>query len=432
MTGGLIQLISRGIIDTFITESPEITFFKSVFHRHTNFAIETYEDVFNGPTSFGSTSMCKINNYGDLVSDMILRVELPSLNLIPPNLVCVNNEINDCYCNKCRGSAVFSWANAIGHVMIDYVELHIGGKMVDRQYGEWLEVWTELVQTNEKRQGYYEMIGKVEPAAFKHSFRGPLTLFIPMNFWFCRNVGYALPLLSLYYEEVYLKIKWRNFNDCYVSSIPGTKCPPVNIFNCSLLIDHIFLDISEREKFLTQTQMYVIDQVQFNEYNFSKAVRSASIDLSIFVHPVKELIWAIQRADIGFNDGISIINDWYNYSPEKDRKNMKKQFINETFGSAKLTINGVERFRELPSTYFRLVQPYKYHTRVPTNYIYNYSFSLKPEELQPTGACDFSMLSNIYLQLKNVNMNSDYIVKVWALNLNLLLITDGLSGLAAF
>lgn len=434
MTAGLVQLISKGVIDTFLTDIPEITFFKSVFHRYTNFAIELYELVFNGSTSFDSMNDCIIYPYGDLVSDIILKIDLPSLNdknII--NKTCVR-DICDCYCDKCNKDfkkAIFSWANSIGHVMINYIELYIGGKMIDRQYGEWFEIWTELTQTNEKRPGYSEMVGKKEPVNFSYnSFTNNLSLYIPLNFWFCRNIGHALPLISLYYEEVSLRIKWNSFNNCYVSNIKNAKPKQITNFNATLLIDYVFLDIVERDKFIRQSQMYVIEQIQYYEYSYSKSVKNPKIDLGSFNHPIKELIWAIQRDDIDeYLDSQTMGNDWYNYGPQKNRLIIKNN-SNDTFHSAKILLNGLERIKETKSSYFRLVQPYKYHTRIPTNYIYVYSFSLKPEELQPTGSCNFSLFSNINLQLNGVIMQNDYLVKVWATNINFLLITGGMSGLA--
>ena len=193
MTGGLIQLILKGIEDNFLTNNPEITFFKTVFRRHTNFSIETREQLFSSSLMFGARSMCKINKEGDLISNMIIKVDLPSLNvsnklssIYTNNNICVK-EICDCFCDKCNKCnknrlPQFSWCNAIGHVIIDYVEIEIGGQIIDKHYGEWFEIWTELTQPQEKRQGYWEMIGKKEPTNFNYnSFSDNLTLYIPLN-----------------------------------------------------------------------------------------------------------------------------------------------------------------------------------------------------------------------------------------------------------
>ena len=430
MPGGLIQLISTGFIDNFIIESPEITYFKSVFYRHTNFSIDTYEDTFTNSNSFGTISECRLKDYGDMISDIMIKIELPSLNnsyfhINPHRGICTKNISDVCECIKCSNedNTTYSWVNSIGHVIIDYVELQIGGKTIDKHYGEWLEVWTELTQTNEKRPGYYEMIGKKEPINFSYtSFNNSMTIFLPLNFWFCRNIGYSLPIVALYYEDVILRIKWSDFSKCYISN-DGSNKKSIPIFSATLLIDYVFLDIIERSKFLTDKLMFIIDQVQFIESEFSKSIKNPKLDISYINKSVKEIIWCVQRTDID--------NDHYNYGIHKNRLIVKNSF-NDTFMSAKLILNGVERIRDMKSTWFRIAQPYKYHTRIPTTYLYLYSFCLKPEELQPTGACNFSAFTNAYLFLTGVQIPTDYVIKLWAINQNILLISSGISGVAEF
>lgn len=447
MTGGLIQLILKGIEDNFLTNNPEITFFKTVFRRHTNFSIETREQLFNSSLMFGGRSMCKINKEGDLISNMIIKIELPSLNIsnklasiYSNNNICVK-EVCDCFCdkcNKCNKNKLphFSWCNAIGHVIIDYVEIEIGGQIIDKHYGEWFEIWTELTQPHEKRQGYWEMIGKKDPTNFNYnSFSDSLTLYVPLNFWFCRNIGLALPLIGLYYTDVNVYVKWKDFDDLYISNLGSTNVKPLvkPMFNATVLTDFVYLDFDERFKFGKNSQLYLIEQLQFNNgSSFSRGITNPTIDLH-FNHPIKEIIWTIQRNDIceksldndfDFNYG----NDWFNYSIYKSRLN---NTITDTFKVFKLQLNGNDRMISRGASYFRLVQPYLYHTRVPTNYIYVYSFGLKPEEAQPTGTCNFSLLDNIRLYFEmNKLRQTDYTIKVWAINYNVLLFCSGLAGLA--
>lgn len=440
MTGGLIQLLLKGVQDNFITNNPEITYFKTVFKRHTNFSIETRENLFNSPLIFGGRSLCKINKEGDLISNMIIKVELPSLNISNNryiNNICIK-EICDCFCEKCNNCSskktpIYSYCNAIGHALIDYVEIEIGGQIIDKQYGEWFEIWTELTQPQEKRQGYWEMIGKKEPTSFSYnSFTDRLTLYIPLNFWFCRNVGLALPLISLYYTDVNIYIKWREFHDLYISNIPNMRLQTVPTFSASILVDYIYLDFEERYKFGKKTQLYLIEQLQYSNGNtFNKGITNPIIDLN-FNHPIKELIWTIQRNDINeYSDdpmNFSYGNDWFNYSVYKSRT---INTITDTFKLFKMQLNGNDRMQLMNASYFRLVQPYLYHTRIPTNYIYLYSFGFKPEEAQPTGTCNFSLLDNIrlYFEMNRIR-HSDYTIKVWAINYNVLLFCSGLAGIA--
>jgi hypothetical protein len=435
MTGGLIQLVAKGVMDSLLTDIPEISYFKHVFRRHTCYAIETFEEPFNGSCKFGAVSECRLAKHGDLLADTFLKVELPSICMPVETVksnVCVKG-IVECFCDMCNkqsNKTIFSWANAIGHVMIEYIELQIGDKVIDRQTGEWLELWSELALSAEKRAGLNEMIGKKEANNFSYtSFPNAMSLIIPLNFYFCRNIGAALPVVSLMYEDIIIRIKWRDFHECYVSNVPNAKAKPINGFSASVYNDYIFLDVNERDKFINERQTYVIDQLRYVTQSFSKSVKHPKIDLNAFQLPAKELIWVLQRNDIAINVDNSMSNDWFNYGVQKNRMIMNKNNINETFTSGRILLNGMERTRNMAASYFRLAQPYKYHRRIPSNYIYTYTFCLKPEEQQPSGICNFSLFNNIALQLDNILIPVDYNVKVYCVNVNMMVIDKGIADI---
>jgi hypothetical protein len=442
MAGGLIQLITRGPQDIFLTENPEISFFKTVYKKYTAFAIETREQFFN-TTSFGSKSVCNIMKDGDLISNIALRIKLPSLNnngSIKKSSLCVKDVDIECFCDKCttkNTETIFSWTNTIGHVLIEYIELEIGGYVIDKQYGEWMEIWSELSQTAEKKPGYSEMIGKKEAGSFKYNtFADTLELIIPLNLYFSRNFGLALPLVALYNNEIFLNIKWRDFDSCWICNKYGKKPPYVPKFYACLYVDYIFLDLFERQKFASENHLYLIEQVQFNnETYFAKNTSSPIVDLQLN-HPVKEIVWVLQRTDINkrsnendqSNADFSYGNDWFNYSCFKSRT---KNTIIDPFETAYLLLNGQNRSIEFPAAYYRLYQTYLYHTKTPSNYIYCYSFALQPEEHQPTGTCNMSMFDKVRLIFKMSSFRqSDFNVKVYAVNYNFLMIVDGMAGLA--
>lgn len=439
MAGGLIQLIARGPHDIFLTENPEISFFKTVYRKHTSFAIETKEQYFNS-ISFGTKSVCNICKDGDLISNIALRISLPSLNnqnTIKNKNICIKEIDEECFCDKCykkNTETLFSWANTIGHIIVEYAELEIGGFTIDRQYGEWMEIWSELTQTAEKKPGYNEMIGKREPSTFKHTtFNDALELIIPLNFYFSRNIGLAIPLISLYRNDVYINIKWRDFDDCWISNKKIKKPFFVPKFCASLYVDYIFLDFFERKKFALENHLYLIEQVQYNnELFFAKNTTCPVVDLN-FSFPVKELVWVVQRTDTikrsEDNDSdFTYGNDWFNFSCFKSRT---KNIIKDPFENGYLLFNGQNRSTPLPAIYYRLYQTYLYHTKTPSNYIYVCSFALKPEEHQPTGTCNMSMIDKIRLHLKMSNFRpSDFYIKVYAVNYNFLIIVDGMTGLA--
>ena len=249
MGGGLIQLIAVGEQDQFLTGDPEITFFKSVYKRHSNFSMEVKSQIFSGGVSFGTMNSCNISKDGDLIADICVKVNLGSLNEKNPNNVCVKELNMKCPCNKCNSKTIFSWVNSIGHALIEYVELEIGGYKIDKQYGEWFEIWSELTQNVEKKNAYNELIGKKDYSGFNiNSFNNDLELLIPTNFWFCKNIGLAIPCIAITNHEIKVNIKWRPFDQLWISN-KKNAVPLIPRFEASLLVDFIYLDLNERKKF---------------------------------------------------------------------------------------------------------------------------------------------------------------------------------------
>ena len=437
MGGGLLQLIATGEQDQFLTGKPEITFFKSVYKRHSNFAIEVKPQVFSGGVSFGSLNSCTINKDGDLISNLSLHIKLGSLN--KHNLegnVCVKDLNLKCPCSKCNTESIFSWVNSIGHALIEYVELEIGGYMIDKQYGEWFEIWSELTQNFEKRYGYHELIGKKDQGGFNiNSFNDNLELIIPMNFWFCKNIGLSIPIIAITNHEIKLNVKWRQFDQLWITNQSSAEAIPPS-FDAVLLVDYVYLDLEERQKFAKESHFYLIEQIQYNgDYYYQKFNKNPIIKLNFF-HPVKEIVWAIQRTDAlirseiddEFNEDFTYGNDWFNFS---NNLNFSSAGVVDIFDTATFQFNGQDRMHPLPAKYFRLYQPYKNHTKIPSNFVYSYSFGLRPEEIQPSGSCNFSCFDSarLLLNMKNKEMRSDYIIKIYAINYNVLVVTKGMVGL---
>lgn len=455
--GGLIQLVTAtGEQDRYLTGNPEITFFKTVYRRHTNFAIETIDEVFYSGEDFGKQCRCIIPRSGDLISNITLYVNVGSLN--PDFYERINknstkphidggaqidengNVINTvCECYTCleeryKNNLTYGWVNSLGHALIESFWLEIGGQRIDKQYGEWLEIWTELTQTAEKNAGYNQMIGKVDPSAFRATtFTGEMELYIPLTFWFCRNIGLSLPIMALFYHPVELVVNFRKFNELWVSNKKNVAPPVKPRLEGCLLIDYIYLDIEERRQFYEESQIYLIEQLQFSE-TCPIIGSSGTIDL-YFNHPVKELVWVLQRDDVkdppdGVFPGTNYPkgNDLFNFSPFLVRN---RTTIEDTFDEGFLQFNGIDRFRRRKASYFRLYHPYNYHTRIPSKYIYVYSFGFRPEEHNPTGQMNFSRVDNSRLTvfMKNRRSFSNYNIRVYATNYNILVISAGMGGI---
>ncbi|XWV26616.1 hypothetical protein QJ857_gp0449 [Tupanvirus soda lake] len=444
MPFGTLQLIYIGEQNLYITENPQITFFKTVYKRHTNFAIDTVQEFFNGKINFGQQIKCKLSKNGDLLSKMGMYIKLSSLNETKQHIKCSKMKGCLCTCSKCLLNSeteeiTYGWANAIGHVLLEWIEIYIGGQLIDRHYGEWLEIWTELTQTSEKRLGYYEMIGKKDPLAYTvDSFTEDMELYVPFNFWFCRNIGLALPVMCLIYHDVEFIIKIRDFDQCWVCNKSNAPKPKASIDAC-ILADYIYLSMEERHKFYSETHIYLIEQLQLNDNNLCDSnTGNINIDL-LFNHPVKELIWFVQRRDVlGPSDGVwpedcsyPKGNDHFNFTTARIPRLSK---LGETFSEARLQLSGTDRTANWPASYYRLWQNYYYHTRIPTaNYLYTYSFGLSPEDHQPSGECNMSMVDNARLCLKLLNKlktkeKYPVISKVYATNYQVLLITAGMGA----
>jgi len=411
MPGGLLQLAAYGPQDVYLTGNPQITFFIAVYKRHTNFAIESIQQLFHGIPNFGSKVYANIDPMADLVSQIFLNIRLPNLNCEPDK--------NPDY--------TVSWINSIGHAIIQHIDIEIGGTVIDRHFGQWLEIWSELTLKSEQEYAYNLMIGK-QLVFNTDSQPGPLNLYVPLQFWFNRNIGLALPLISLQYSKVRIICAFRDFNELWVSSngLPPGKGGPDSslvqgdqIVDASLWVDYLFLENEERRKFASCNLEYLIEQLQVNTIGIDQKVVQVPMT---FNHPVKELIWVLQINPI-YQFGVNKRYEFFDFSNGE-------KVPGDTIESATIRLNGDERFKRREAFVFRVLQPYQYHTRTPRNFIYLYSFSLRPEEHQPTGTCNFSRIDSADLDivLNECVIQKDTQCNIYATNYNVLRIEAGICG----
>lgn len=394
MGGGLMQLVAYGAQDIYLTGNPKITFFKVVYRRHTNFALESIEQTFNGTVDFGRKVSCSVSRNGDLIHKVYLQVELPSVDPSGGN---------------------FNWVENIGHVLIDEVTIEVGGQTIDRHYGEWLTIWNELTQTSEKANGYDAMIGNVDTLTGNAAAETTpaYTLYVPLQFWFCRNAGLALPLIALQFHEVKFNISFRPVTQCYTLSA-GTISPTTpSITNASLYVDYIYLDTDERRQFAQVQHEYLIEQLQTTgSESFSNSAVKSKLTLN---HPCKELVWVMHTA------AKETANDWSDFTNASGV---------DTLVDAKLQLNGHDRFSTRKAGYFNLVQPYQHHTAIPSTGIYVYSFALNPEAHQPSGSVNMSRIDNATLMLNTSTGSNGFKLRVYGVNYNIFRVMAGMGGLA--
>ena len=291
--------------------------------------------------------------------------------------------------------------------MIDEVSIEIGGQTIDKHYGDWLNIWNELTQTAEKADGYNVMIGNTGSLTSVADGTSPATtLYIPLQFWFCRNPGLALPLIALQYHEVKFNITFAALSSLAKGSGYGTPS-----LNASLYVDYIYLDTDERRQFAQVQHEYLIEQLQYTGAESVGGGLTVSKTKLALNHPCKELVWVVQGD----------ANDPANYSGDAGNGN--------SVVDAKLQLNGQDRFSTRKGDYFNLVQPYQHHTRIPADGIYVYSFALNPEQHQPSGTVNMSRIDNATLHLQT-NISGTGKLKLYAVNYNVLRIMAGMGGLA--
>ena len=431
MTGGLLQLAAYGAQDTYLTGNPQITFFVGVYRRYTNFSIQNIPQYFTGNATFGQKVYCQLDRIGDLVNQMFLHVILPELEQY--YYYDSNNVVVEYY-----------WVNSVGHALIKIIDIEIGGVLIDRQYGIWMEIWMELTTPADKINGLNEMIGRSD-SAINYNNNKKLDLYIPLRFWFCKNVGLSLPLIALQAQEVKINLTIRKFNELVISS--NGLPPPTEVFqnieitSCNLDVDYIFLEDTERKIFAKNNHQYLIEQLQVYATSLtSNGTRQDPVDPNKmdkipdlnqnvyfnFNNPVKELIWVIQNKTV-----LSLYpyggNEWFNFSTEPYKSGNKTG--EDTITDAKILFEGQDLFDLKTAKYFRNVIPYQRHTRIPNNFIYAYSFAFNPEDFQPSGSCNFSRIDNQQLYLKISDKLIDPIITVFALNYNILNVAGGMAGI---
>ena len=431
MGGGLMQLVAYGAQDVYLTGDPQITFFKVVYRRHTNFSMESIAQTFNGTPDFGRKVSATIARNGDLIHKCYLQVTLPDID-------------ND-------GGAGRGWVPYVGHRLVNNVELEIGGQKIDKHYGEWLYIWSELTETEGHRSAYDTMVGHTGDASAAANQDNDLaaatnglqsvaaneshdaaTLYIPLQFWFCRNAGLALPLIALQYHEVKINVEFETQANCTYGATPtGGETSAVGgttSFDAQLYVDYIYLDTEERRRFAQVKHEYLIEQLQFTG---SESVSNGANKLRLnFNHPVKELIWTVHSDVPALTDSTG---DWNNYSTTSNVDDTAGIYYSNGANNctdAKLQLNGHDRFAQRNGAYFNLVQPYQHHTSSPSQGINCYSFALKPEEHQPSGTCNFSRIDNATLNMTVPTVTTAGTAKIYAVNYNVLRVMSGMGGIA--
>jgi hypothetical protein len=470
--GGLLQLVAQGKQDVFLTGNPIISWFKLVYRRHTNFAIESQRMYFDGSPNFGQKLTCLVPRNGDLLGSIFLKVTLPQLYLTNTYIPGSTTQLQP-----------VGYVNSPGHTLIQEISIQVGEQEIDKQTGQWMEIWSSLTTDASKQDGFRQMIAQkpgyplldyqnncldlsganptlrkyifsrqaanlnidVEgisvdgtnvspdpttgpyPQAYDEPIMGPQTLYIPLQFWFNKNPGLYLPLLAMQYHPVRINITLAPLQNMFYtkqlytteasgatpSCNAGLSVQPAQL-GLELWGDYAYLDVPERRRFVSSTLEYLIEQVQYTPPLAIPAnSRNATLALN-FNHPIKEFIWVLQR-----NVMVSR-HEYFNWS-SLGAYEIQMNYINNGVNTvdppprtdlmvdAKIQLDGQDRFDARDPVFFRLVQPYQRHTTIPSDrYIYVYSIALRPEDMQPSGSLNASRINNLVLQLSLASQNTNY------------------------
>jgi hypothetical protein len=596
MSGGLINIISYGASDLYLTGAPEITFFKVVYRRYTNFSKESVE-ISLGAIDFGKTVEIEIPKVGDLISNSVLQIDIPAINILKidtvsditnaelevldtpfpipkktyfdsdnneiemdfvsdyeivknymtvnmagyrkalkdstiknqtviqyinsildtinaastskpeiiqkyqdtltnaynyevynkrytiaaelnykfsdityilntiqdsivnsglvaygfvnPESITVENillviekAVNNCqiivnyYFQNVKNIAEqerdanskyakFAWVERLGLAMIDYIEVKIGGDLIDKHYGDWINLWLELSGSGDQRKLLEKMLGNVEELiSFDRNKKPKYSLYIPLLFWFSKYAGTAFPLIALQFNKFYVSLKLKELEDCaYIEKLPiidqngnsidfsDNSLALTDIWNNlnlslsgNLLIDYIYLESQERKRFAQSAHEYLIETVELTCIN-NVSDNKQILELN-FTGPSKELIFVCQKNayvdNFTTNTNKSNLKSlWFNYSTDIYTNNMKKN-VNPIY-NAKLEFNGYERFTANDSAILNYLNPLSHHTSTPSNGVNVFSFSLFPEEHQPSGTCNFTRIMYPLLSFQIIN-----------------------------
>ena len=487
MTGGLIQLVSQGVENIFLTGDPRITFFKVVYRRHTNFSSEQIPCQFSSELNFGKKSTCLISKQGDLVGPIHLVITLPAISSI--NL----NKFTD-----------IAWVKKIGFAIVKKVEIIMAGQVIDKQFGEWLNIWYELTSSRQSDSGYDKMIGNIDSLTNFSQNKDEYTLYIPLQFWFCKNPGLSLPLVCLQHTDVKINIELNELDKCLLVS-PTHYINIINDFVALEPFEYIeqqvdgkvasgifsHFDFSSKRLYYIKTS-----QFDFSSQSNDNALDKRNIKYFIKGKKTKSIIIPVHDSVTHFYNKKIFKNHFdkihipkcfllvsYIFLDEGERTRFMKakqdylieqvseiteqviessnavvklgifhpckfltwivqhsynknrfNYTNSVDGKSiikqeSLQLNGRERISFREYQYFNYVQPYQIFRSSPPEGINLYSFSLFADKFQPSGSCNMSLMDNIQIKMKldsDVSTSNPVLFRGYAVNYQILRIAHGL------
>jgi len=404
-----VEINSRGErMDQYLTGNPEISFFKQESKRYHPFARNTRVLNFETAPNFGVSSILRLNRYGDLVGSISLELDLPEL----------------------VSSSTIGYCNNIGHAIIDWVEIEIGGNQIVRLHGEWLHINREISNKFDQKTTHRELTqyyDNITPSSFNGG-----KVIVPLPFWFTECVGLYLPLSAICRHDVIVRFKFHPLSRLWISENDEPPQGNYSIKNASLLVDYYVLDDKQKKMFspIYSTEgdeeislyppklIYKMQQVQRILVNIPRGQTKYKLDLDSINFPVAYIVWVFRRIDV------SSKNDWFNFT------NVLTGTAKDPLVSAQLYFGEKERTEDLSAKNLRLLEPYKTFGNASEDYIYCYFFDLYPNnKIQPSGTNNFGGLSDVNLVLNLISGLPEMEIHFFAVNYNVLNVENGQSWL---
>lgn len=455
MPGGLMSLLAVGAQDQYLTMGPDMSYFKQVYRKCTNFSMESVRMSFITKPVLEhtrTTYSCRISRVGDLLQQVYFSFELPDI-------------FSD---DRLR----FRWIKNISNYMLYSYSVRIDTQLIDQRWGEWSDVWNELTLNQEKKYAFDRMSGNVEEFSNPKSLRPLVTIknnrlyysyypfatptqpsirkrrmYVPLDFWFTKNPSLALPLIALQYQNVEVNLEFRSLEELYqvydehtgIHMSPGLfREQPWNLnkdvsisrflsfagngpstidLNAYLECNFFFLDEAERRSIAATNADFLVERVYRTEQG--GIYSQNTIDL-VIANPVKEIVWLTRRADANRYNELGNFTAAYPENPNFP-----------ILASAKMLWNGMERMEEKPAAYYQLLQPFQHHTSSPREGIYSYSFAIYPEKIQPSGSFNASMIQKIqlYVTTEKYDDVSEFEFVIYTVYYNIFRVMGGSGGM---
>lgn len=493
MPGGLMQLAAFGIENLYLTEQPQITFFKTVYYRHTEFSVESIPQFFNIKADFSSRVSCIIAPNADLINKIYVTITLPAISPLP-------------------NGAVFRWVDNIGYSIIEYAEIEIGGKVIDIEYGEWLYIWGELNKTN-TFEGLNTMIGNVPELTNFSTSKDEYILYVPLQFWFCRQPSLSLPIIALQHSETKINIKFSDIEKCIIVgpthyiyltdtinlfkpyeliNVNNTYIQFINFNESTMRMGYIkldpnlelaagdtligvdsgyettiydttteiFEDITTNSEILNLTKsnstfrnvynltlsnafLYVDyiylgnqERVNFARSNHTYLIDFCQYDSEKIVYNITNKIklgYSYPTKELYIRGQLQSMlnnNDFY-----RDQYNFTNSF-NKNIGNKLvkkilININGFKREPDYDKNFYTNVESLQHHKAILPKGLFIYSFSLYPHEMQPSSTYNFTQAEDISVDvtLESISYSNPANIRIYALSYNILNISDGVGCL---